>query len=284
MALILLMKTIMLYFKIEFLYACNISVFPITSSHESDESTSTQDMISTQGSTSTQDLTSTQGLTPAPGQGLPTTIIIVVVILLLVAIAMVFIAMVMFTMFKRRQKQRRNHNQVQQLQSVATGSKEEEEVETELTENICYSSVGSPQLQSVATGTEEVQAKLTKNICYGSVGSPRWKNKHNNSNDIDLLNGVYSVPDDVKSDTHNRLRGDEQYPMLKLVEGSLLASSALDRLSPVPPHSSPPLDVDDMYTYIEPDTKRCAQTSKKQSTTAEEEVLETMPEYSKIIT
>ena len=71
-----------------------------------------------------------------------------------------------------------------------------------------------------------------------------------NSNDIDLLNGVYSVPDDVKNDTHNRLRGDEQYPMLKLVEGSLLTPSASDRLPPVPP-----LDVDDMYTYIEPNTK-----------------------------
>ena len=217
-----------------------------------------------------------------------------------------FITMIMLMVFIRRRKRRRNHNQVQQLQNVATGSKEEE-VETELTENICYSSVGSPQLQSVAIGTEEVETKLTKNvcygsvgsaarerkkgeveaeitknICYGSVGSPRW-NKHNNSNDIDLLNGVYSVPDDVKSDTHNRLRGDEQYPMLKLAEASLLASNASERLPPVPPHSSPPLDVDDMYTYIEPNTKKCAQTSKKQSTTAEEEVLESMPEYSEIV-
>ena len=250
-------------------FVYNISVPPITSSRQSNESTTTGDA------------TSTQGLTPTPGQGLPTTIIIVVVILLLVAIAAVFVAMVMFTVFKRRRKQRRNHNNVQQLQSVATGSKEEEEIETELTENICYSSVGSSQLQSVATGTEEVETKLTKNICYGSVGSPRW-NKHN-SNDIDLLNGVYSVPDDVKNDTHNRLRGDEQYPMLKLAEGSLLASSASDRFPPMPPHSSPPLDVDDMYTYIEPNTKRCAQTSKKESTTAEEEVLESMPEYSEIV-
>ena len=311
MALILLMKTIMLLFKIEYLHTCNISVPPITSSRESDESTTTRNVSSTQGRTSTQDPTSTQGPTPAPGQGLPTTIIIVFVIVLLVATAAVFIAMVMFTMFKRRRKQRRNHNQVQQLQSVVTGTKDREQVETELTENICYdsvsgpqlqsvareaekgqeveaeltenicySSVRSPQLQSIATGTEEgeqVEANLTKNICYGSVGSPRW-NKHNNSNDIDLLNGIYSVPDDVNNDTHNRLRGDEQYPMLKLAE----ASSASDRLPLVPPHSSPPLDVDNMYTYIEPDTKRCAQTSKKQSTKAEE-VLKSMPEYSEIV-
>ena len=204
-----------------------------------------------------------------------------VVILLLVAIAAVFIAMVMFMVFIRRRKRRRNYNEVQQLQSVVTGTKERREVEIEVTENICYDSVSGPQLQIAARERKKGEEVLTRNICYGSVGSPRW-NKHD-TNDIDLLNGVYSVPDDVKKDTHNRLRGDEQYPMLKLVEGSLLASSASDRLSPVPPHSSPPLDVDDMYPYIEPDTKKCAQTSKKESTKAEEEVLKSMPEYTEII-
>ena len=193
---------------------------------------------------------------------------------------MVSVAMVMFMMFMRRRKRKRDEDKVQQLQNVVMETK-----------------VG-----------EKVGAGLT-NICYENVGNT-LSTKGSDSNDADLLDGVYSIPDEVKNDTYNRLGGkekeglthgsapvgDDQYSKLNLVETSLFASSTAAKLSPSPPLSSLPPDVGDMYAV--PDTKKRTPSSpavpqksaelveyletKEAMTINDEEIVESAPEYSEI--